>query len=166
MKIRKDDVGLGNPKTDPTDLLRAVCFVGALKTSIAVFLYVVLLFITFRFKVPPVVIVCAWGSLVLLGLFGPSFFMRKLHYLGEGAGYNRVYELRRAYVMSIYMATVLGVGCFVTFISSILASSDPDIQPLVWLFLGWVVFTAVPACFWIMRLKTLKKEMENVEDKI
>lgn len=161
MKIKKDDVGLGDVENNPTDILRAVCFVGALKTSLAMFLYAALLFITMRFKVPPIVIVCAWGSLVLLGLFGPSFFMRKLHYLGDGAGYNKVYEVRRAYVMSIYMATILGVGSFVTFISSILAHSDPDIQPLVWLFLGWVVLSAVPACFWIMRAKALKKEMEN-----
>lgn len=161
MKIKRGDVGLGSLKNDPTDLLRAVCFVGALKTALVIFLYAVLLFVTVRFRMPPVVIGCAWGSLLLLGLFGPSYFMRKLRYLGNGLGYNIIYEVRKAYVMSTYMATLLGVGCFVTFISSILAHSDPDVQPLVWLFLGWVVLSAIPACFWIVRAKTLKKEMGN-----
>lgn len=142
-------------------VLKGACGSSALKIAFFTFLYVMLLFASLRFRVPTFVVVGAWGSFALLGLFGPSYFMRKVRYVGDESGYSLAFESRRARVMRGYMCVMLGVGSFALFISSILAESQPDFQPILWILGGWVAATIVPVIYWVLRLNFVNKELES-----
>lgn len=139
-------------------LLKGECVSSVLKTVFYITVYVFLLFLTVRVRVPTFVLMGAWGSFALLGLFGPSYLKRKLFYVGDESGYSLEREARRAHAMREYMAVVVGVGAFFAFITSILAQSNPDFQPLIWLFVAWLVSTAIPLVYWTLRLNFVNKE--------
>lgn len=144
-------------------ILKGICVSSSLKIAFFTLIYVILLFGSLRFRVPTFVLVGAWGSFALLGLFGPSYFMRKVRYVGDESGYSLEYEARRARVMREYMCVLLGVGSFTLFISSILAESQPDFQPLLWILGGWVVATIVPVVFWVLRVNFVDKEKRKAK---
>lgn len=144
-------------------LLKGECVSSVLKTVVYITVYVFLLFITLRVKVPTIVLVGAWGSFALLGLFGPSYVMRKLRYVGDESGYSLEREARKACVMREYLTVVVGVGAFVLFISSILAQSKPDFQPLIWLFGAWWLSTTIPLSYWILRVNFINKEKRKAK---